>query len=140
MMARCNQRFEDCCRWRSAVILRAFPGALVEVLLQRRNSSRPYQTAHSHLELTVMRGFLEREEHDFFAWLRKLTVARLQMTDERLVRFRRRAGPSKQRAREYLPCDSSSFAVQSMRALSEVGLRAIVYQESFVRTQTCEKM
>src|SRR5262252_6089261 len=38
--------------------------------------------AHSHLELTIMRGFLEREEHDFFAWLRKLTIARLQMTDD----------------------------------------------------------
>ena len=40
--------------------------------------------AHSHLELTIMRGFLEREEHDFFAWLKKLTIARLKMTDEDL--------------------------------------------------------
>src|ERR1041385_280489 len=39
---------------------------------------------HSHLELTVMRGFLEREENDFFAWLKKLTVARLQMSDDDL--------------------------------------------------------
>src|ERR1043166_1469279 len=39
---------------------------------------------HSHLELTVMRCFLEAEEHDFFAWLRKLTIARMAMTDEAL--------------------------------------------------------
>ena len=87
--------------------------------------------AHSHLELTVMRGFLEREEHDFFAWLRKLTIARLQMTDEDL--FVSAACGAIEAARAGITClgDSSSFAMQSMRALSEVGLRAIVYQESF---------
>src|SRR5215510_1160955 len=39
---------------------------------------------HSHLELSVMRGFLEKEESDFFAWLRKLTAARLRMNDDDL--------------------------------------------------------
>src|SRR6185369_9197646 len=34
--------------------------------------------AHSHLELTAMRGYLEKEEIDFCAWLRKLTIARLE--------------------------------------------------------------
>ncbi|HXI62545.1 MAG TPA: amidohydrolase family protein [Pyrinomonadaceae bacterium] len=113
-----------------AAILRDFPGALVEdfgnaaILPGLIN-------AHSHLELTVMRGFLEREEHDFFAWLRKLTIARLQMTDEDL--FVSAACGAIEAARAGITClgDSSSFAVQSMRALSEVGLRAIVYQESF---------
>jgi hypothetical protein len=33
-----------------------------------------------------MRGLLEREEHDFFAWLRKLTIARMAMgTDDLFV-------------------------------------------------------
>jgi len=113
-----------------AAILRAFPGALVEdfgnaaILPGLIN-------AHSHLELTVMRGFLEREEHDFFAWLRKLTIARLQMTDEDL--FVSAACGAIEAARAGITClgDSSSFAVQSMRALSEVRLRGIVYQESF---------
>ncbi len=33
---------------------------------------------HTHLELTALRGYLENEETDFFAWLRKLTIARLE--------------------------------------------------------------
>src|SRR5215831_2588446 len=87
--------------------------------------------AHSHLELTVMRGFLEREETDFFAWLRKLTGARLKMTDEDL--FVSAACGAIEAARAGVTClaDSSSFALPSMRALAEVGLRATVYQESF---------
>jgi cytosine/adenosine deaminase-related metal-dependent hydrolase len=86
---------------------------------------------HSHLELTVMRGFLEKEETDFFAWLRKLTVARLAMTADDL--FASAAFGSIEAARAGITClgDSSSFATQSMRALKEIGLRGIVYQESF---------
>ncbi|HEX3143094.1 MAG TPA: amidohydrolase family protein [Pyrinomonadaceae bacterium] len=87
--------------------------------------------AHSHLELTIMRGFLEREEHDFFAWLKKLTIARLKMTDEDL--FVSAACGAIEAARAGITClgDSSSFAAQSMRAITAAGLRAIVYQESF---------
>src|SRR5258705_4086777 len=90
-----------------------------------------FVNAHSHLELTVMRGFLENEESDFFAWLRKLTVARLAMTDEDL--FVSSTCGAIEAARAGITClgDSSSFAVQSMRALNEIGLRGIVYQESF---------
>src|SRR5438067_2427091 len=87
--------------------------------------------AHSHLELTAMRGFLEAEEQDFFAWLRKLTVARMAMTPEDL--FVSVACGAIEAARAGVTClgDSSSEATQSMKALSELGLRAIVYQESF---------
>lgn len=87
--------------------------------------------AHSHLELTVMRGFLESEETDFFAWLRKLTVARMSMTAGDL--FVSAACGAIEAARAGITCvgDSSSAAAQSMKALGEVGLRGIVYQESF---------
>lgn len=86
---------------------------------------------HSHLELTAMRGFLEAEEHDFFAWLRKLTSARMAMTDKDLL-VSATCGAI-EAARAGITClgDSSSYAAQSMRAIEHVGLRAIVYQESF---------
>jgi len=111
-------------------ILAAFPGVPVEDFGNAAILPGLINT-HSHLELTVMRGFLEREEHDFFAWLRKLTTARLQMTGEDL--FVSAACGAVEAARAGITCigDSSSLAVQSMRALNEVGLRAIVYQESF---------
>ncbi len=86
---------------------------------------------HSHLELTVMRGFLEREESDFFAWLRKLTIARMAMTPEDLI-VSATCG-SIEAARAGVTCvgDSSSSGPQTMQALRHVGLRGIVYQESF---------
>ncbi|HEY5839666.1 MAG TPA: amidohydrolase family protein [Pyrinomonadaceae bacterium] len=87
--------------------------------------------AHSHLELTVMRGFLESGETDFFAWLRKLTVARMSMTGDDL--FVSAACGAIEAARAGITCvgDSSSAAAQSMKALREIGVRGIVYQESF---------
>ncbi|MFZ0747945.1 MAG: amidohydrolase family protein, partial [Pyrinomonadaceae bacterium] len=87
--------------------------------------------AHSHLELTVMRGFLESEATDFFAWLRKLTVARMSMTTDDLLISA--ACGAIEAARAGITCvgDSSSAAAQSMKALREIGLRGIVYQESF---------
>src|SRR5229473_3157170 len=87
--------------------------------------------AHSHLELTVMRGFLEEVEHDFAAWLRKLTRARMAMTNEDLLVSA--TWGAIEAARGGITCfgDSSSSALQAMKALREVGLRGIVYQESF---------
>ncbi len=90
-----------------------------------------FVNAHSHLELTVMRGFLEREEHDFLAWLKKLTLARLAMTADEL--YASAAGGAVEAARAGVTClgDASDSADESMRALREVGLRGIVYKESF---------
>jgi len=87
--------------------------------------------AHSHLELTVMRGFLEREESDFSAWLRKLTSARLAMTPEDLIVSATCGAIEAARAGVTSVGDSSSSGAHTMQALRRVGLRGIVYQESF---------
>ena len=86
---------------------------------------------HSHLELTVLRGFLEPEESDFFAWLRKLTIARLAMTPEDLIVSATCGAIEAAHSGVTSVGDSSSSGTQTMPALRRVGLRGIVYQESF---------
>ncbi len=87
---------------------------------------------HTHLELTAMRGFLEREEGDFFAWLRKLTLARLErMTPDDLYVSAAWGAVEAARAGITFVGDASDAASQSMQALRDAGLRGIVYQESF---------
>ena|SRR5215813_3660024 len=88
--------------------------------------------SHSHLELTAMRGFLEAEESDFFAWLRKLTVARLErMTAEDI--YTSALWGACEAVRTGVTClgDASDSATASMQALRDVGLRGLVFQESF---------
>jgi cytosine/adenosine deaminase-related metal-dependent hydrolase len=88
--------------------------------------------AHTHLELTAMRGYLENEEWDFFAWLRKLTVARLErMTPDDLQVSAAWGACEAARAGITSVGDASDSAGMSMKALKEVGLRGIVFQESF---------
>jgi cytosine/adenosine deaminase-related metal-dependent hydrolase len=88
--------------------------------------------AHSHLELTAMRGFLESEEFGFTGWLKKLTVARLELMtpDDRYVSAAWGAIEAV-RAGVTALADASDSAYESMKALSDVGLRGIVFQESF---------
>jgi 5-methylthioadenosine/S-adenosylhomocysteine deaminase len=87
---------------------------------------------HSHLELTVMRGYLEKEESDFFAWLRKLTVAKNEILTTDDLHISAMLG-AVEAARAGITClgDASDFGKVGMNALRKVGLRGIVYQESF---------
>jgi 5-methylthioadenosine/S-adenosylhomocysteine deaminase len=88
--------------------------------------------SHSHLELTAMRGFLENEENNFFAWLKKLTVARLEkMTADDLNISAQWGACEAARAGVTCVADASDAAFESMSALRTVGLRGIVFQESF---------
>lgn len=88
--------------------------------------------AHAHLELTAMRGFLEREEADFTVWLKKLTVARLELMtpDDRYVSAAWGASEAV-RAGVTSLADASDGGYESMNALRDVGLRGTVFQESF---------
>jgi len=88
--------------------------------------------SHSHLELTAMRGFLENEEGDFFAWLKKLTVVRLErMTADDLNVSAQWGACEAARAGVTSVADASDAAMESIKALLTVGLRGIVFQESF---------
>jgi 5-methylthioadenosine/S-adenosylhomocysteine deaminase len=86
---------------------------------------------HSHLELTAMRGYLEDVEGDFFAWLRKLTIARMTRMTADDLRVSATWG-AVEAARAGVTClgDACSTGEASMRALSDVALRGIVYQEA----------
>jgi cytosine/adenosine deaminase-related metal-dependent hydrolase len=88
--------------------------------------------AHTHLELTAFRGYLEHEETDFFAWLRKLTIARLERMTPDDIRVSATWGAC-EAVRAGITCvaDASDSAMMSMQALRDVGLRGVVYQESF---------
>lgn len=91
-----------------------------------------FVNAHTHLELTALRGYLENEERDFFAWLRKLTVARLQLLTPDDIRVSATWGACEAvRAGITYVDDASDSALMSMLALKDVGLRGVVYQESF---------
>ena len=87
---------------------------------------------HTHLELTALRGYLENEERDFFAWLRKLTLARLERMTPDDIRMSATWGAC-EAVRAGITCvaDASDSALMSMQALKDVGLRGVVFQESF---------
>ncbi len=87
---------------------------------------------HTHLELTAMRGYLEHEETNFFAWLRKLTIARMELMTSEDIEVSALCGACEAaRAGITAVGDASDSAVNTVRALKEVGLRGIVFQESF---------
>jgi 5-methylthioadenosine/S-adenosylhomocysteine deaminase len=91
-----------------------------------------FVNCHTHLELTAMRGFLEPEEGDFFAWLRKVTTSRngRMSADDLYVSA---AWGAVEAARAGVTCvgDASDSGATTMKALRDSGLRGVVYQEAF---------
>jgi 5-methylthioadenosine/S-adenosylhomocysteine deaminase len=85
--------------------------------------------AHTHLELTAMRGFLEGLE--FVQWIRQLTAARAAVLDEAAMLDSARVGIAEgllAGITTYADTCSSGVAIQAMR---EMGVRGIMYQEVF---------
>ena len=91
-----------------------------------------FVNCHTHLELTAMRGFLEAEEGNFFAWLRKITFARRErMTANDLYTSAAWGAVEAARAGVTAVGDASDAGATTMKALNDVGLRGIVFQEAF---------
>lgn len=114
-----------------AEIVARFPEARIESLGEAVILPGLINT-HTHLELTALRGYLEKEETDFFAWLRKLTIARMERMTPDDIRVSATWGAC-EAVRAGITCvgDASDAGLQSMRALQDVGLRGVVFQESF---------
>ena len=84
---------------------------------------------HTHLELTVMRGFLE--DLDFSDWIDKLRQSRNEMLDEAKLLDSARFGiveGLEAGITTYADTCSSGVVMQPMR---ELGVRGIMYQETF---------
>ena len=89
-----------------------------------------FVNCHSHLELTAMRGALDDVEDDFRAWLLRITELRSNMDDsdiEKAALLGAREG-----AAAGVTCfgDIGRHAKAGLRALKQVGLRGIVFQET----------
>jgi cytosine/adenosine deaminase-related metal-dependent hydrolase len=114
-----------------AEIVKRFPGVRIETFGEAVILPGLVNT-HTHLELTALRSYLENEETDFFAWLRKLTIARLERMTPDDIRVSATWGAC-EAVRAGITCvgDASDSAMMSMLALRDVGLRGVVYQESF---------
>ena len=85
--------------------------------------------AHTHLELTAMRGFLE--DLDFRCWILRLTNARRAVLDRDALLDSARYG-----LEEGLRAGITSYADTSesgvvMQAMREAGVRGVMYQEVF---------
>jgi 5-methylthioadenosine/S-adenosylhomocysteine deaminase len=88
--------------------------------------------AHSHLELTAMRGFLDADDLNFTGWLEKLTRARAdRMTDEDVAVSVACGVLEAFRAGVTAVGDASTNGIVTARVLRQSGMRGTVFQESF---------
>jgi len=111
-------------------IVREYPGVVCEEFGEAAIMPG-FVNCHSHLEITAMRGFLDSVEHDFFAWLMKLTVTRGEKLSDQDIVIAATAG-ALEGARAGVTClgDIGRYGRAGLEALKANGLRGIVYQET----------
>ncbi len=85
--------------------------------------------AHSHLELTAMRGFLEGL--DFREWLRVLTAARRDCFDSDALLDASRFGLHEALTHGITTCADTTESGAPLQAMREYGVRGIGYVEVF---------
>ncbi len=90
-----------------------------------------FVNAHSHLEITAMRGFLDDVEEDFYAWLIKLTKARAEHLTEEDIKLAAAFG-ALEGARAGVTCfgDIGRMGKAGFEALKTNNLRGVVFQET----------
>lgn len=110
-------------------ILARFSGAEIEDL--GKAAVLPgFVNCHSHLELTAIRGALDDVEHDFRSWLLKINDLRVAMTDAEIEAAA--VDGAREGAAAGVTCfgDVGRNGQAGVRALKQVGLRGIVFQET----------
>jgi len=90
-----------------------------------------FVNCHSHLEITLMRGFLDDVEADFYSWLMKLTKTRAEHLTETDIKTGAILG-ALEGARGGVTCfgDIGRFGKAGFNALKINGLRGVVFQET----------
>lgn len=90
-----------------------------------------FVNAHSHLELTSMRGFLDHLENDFSAWLLTLSKTRAEKLTEADIEVSALWG-AVEGLRGGVTCfaDIGRYGRAGFEALKKTGLRGIVFQET----------
>lgn len=85
---------------------------------------------HSHLEITAMRGALDDVEHDFTAWLIKLSTIRESMSDDEIEAAAYSGAMEGAQAGVTCFGDIGRLGHIGLSALKRAGLRGVVFQET----------
>ena len=106
-----------------------FPGEFIDDL--GRAAILPgFVNCHSHLEITSMRGALDSVEHDFGAWLMKLNDIRRGLSEDDIEQAAIIGAAEGALAGVTCFGDIGRRGEAGLKALKEVGLRGVLFQET----------